>query len=99
MGLFRSLDCIRGRRKFSGSTGNVVKEVGELVGVKGVVVGRVENVVGRIVGGVIIAVIFVVVDNVVRAPFDDEATVLEEGLSFFFCEGLDPGNGLVSDRK
>ena len=76
VGLFRSLGCLRRRRETSGSTGNVVEEVGKLGRVKRVVIGRVELDVGWVIRGVVIAVIFVVVDYVVRSPFDDETTVL-----------------------
>ena len=97
--LVRSLDCTRGRGKASSSRKRVVEEVMELVGVNGIVVGNVKTVVWGGIGGSKISVIFVVVDGVVGAPLDDEATLLDKGLALEGRKGFDTRNGVVGHRE
>ena len=76
----RSLDCTRWRGK-----AKIVKrkgirgfgKVGKFVGSKRIVVDRVKIIGGVGVGRLIVPVVFVVVDGVVRPPFDNETTLLD----------------------
>jgi hypothetical protein len=97
--LIRSLDCPRGRGKASSSLDRVGKEVIELGGVNGVVVGKVKTVEGGGVGWSKIAVIFIGVDRVVGTPLNDEATRLYEGLAFESRKGFNARDGVFCHRE
>ena len=60
--------------------GTISREIGNFIGVYGVVIGRCKTEGGRGVRrGRIVEIILVVVDRLIWAPFNDEAGVLEEG--------------------
>jgi hypothetical protein len=69
----------------------------KFVGLNGVVVIGGEIVNGEEIWECVIAVVFIVVDGLVGAVFDNEAGGLKEGLAFVLSECLDAGNGRVGD--
>ena len=69
--------------------------------VDGVEIGEGESVVigGWALWGFVIKIVFVVIDGVVGAPFNNEAVFLEEGHFVADGKGLDASDGRVRDRK
>lgn len=100
--LGRSLDSTRRRGKaIVVKKENVrrVVEVGKFVGGKRVVVGDVKIIGGVFVGGLVVPIVFVVVNGVVRAPFDDKTAVLKEWLAFMCRQGFEASDGRIRHWK
>jgi hypothetical protein len=74
-------------------------EVGQFHVVNVVIIVGVENIVHRGGSRFVGAVVFVVVDRLVRAPFNDETTGLDKWLPLNMCQGFDARNGCIGDGQ
>jgi hypothetical protein len=74
------------------------QKVGKFVGVNGLVVIRLKNVVMEVQIG-IVSVVFGVINGVVGAPFDDKTTFLDKGSTLVESKRFNASNGSVREGK